>query len=220
MKKKRVVTAKNQYPEVLVVEDQVICRKILCAQLASLGYQLDTAEDAQTAICKINKKSYHFIVTDLYLPDQSGRAVIQAARHCELNQGTPLILASTVLSAQDYAEYLALGADVVLSKPYSKKILEEAIYKCAIRPAYRRKFYYQIKGIKKQLTQVLQPENPTQNNEVDLIPYPQSVYEVIEKLLFMIDEYQQWTDLFESHQVSDLGRGTQLRSETMFFGYA
>lgn len=218
--KQKIVPISNQfYPNVLVVEDQVVCQKVLCTQLTSLGYQVDLAHDTYTAICKIKKKSYHFIITDLYLPDHSGRAVIQATRQCELNQGTPLILASAVINQQDYADYLALGADVVLVKPYSKQVLEEAIYKCAAKPAYRRKFYHQVKAVKKELTQVIPSHCGIENQSAESLSSSQPVYDVLEKLLLMIDEYQQWADLFESSRSNDLNLGDKSRSETMFFSY-
>ena len=76
----------------LLVEDDRLCRKLLKNHLSELGYQVEKAKDAKTAINLINSKAYNLILTDLGLPDQPGATVIQAARQFDFNQPTPVIV--------------------------------------------------------------------------------------------------------------------------------
>ena len=66
----------------MLVEDGEICRKLLEKQLSQLGYQVEIAKNARTAIQLLNNTSYNLVLTDLGLADHSGKAVIQAARQC------------------------------------------------------------------------------------------------------------------------------------------
>ncbi|WP_040615060.1 response regulator [Rickettsiella grylli] len=49
----------------LLVEDDGLCRKLLKNHLSKLGYQIEIAKDAKTAINLINSKAYNLIFMDL-----------------------------------------------------------------------------------------------------------------------------------------------------------
>ncbi|MES2141418.1 MAG: response regulator [Pseudomonadota bacterium] len=140
----------------LLIEDDQICQRIIIVNLSRLGFVVDAANDATTAIHKLKEISYNLIVTDLRLPDKSGDEVIKAARLSVLNQAAPLIVGSAQLNQNDFKTYLDLGADAVLTKPYSYEKLAETIKNCYLTPGYQRKFFYQIKNSLKKFQQNLE----------------------------------------------------------------
>ncbi|MCZ6914680.1 MAG: response regulator [Rickettsia endosymbiont of Ixodes persulcatus] len=129
----------------LLVEDDGICCKVLENQLSQLGYQVEIAKNARTAIQFLNTTSYNLVLIDLGLPDQPGDAVIQAARKCKLNQLTPLVVCTAHADGEVEQECVVLGADQVLIKPILTKNLQQTIDDCLLMPAYRRKYKFQLK---------------------------------------------------------------------------
>lgn len=98
-----------------------------------MGYQVELARDAKTALWHVINNRYDLIVLDLGLPDQSGEQVITAARSYLSNQQTPLIVATAHADASIQKKCLYLGADVVFIKPFSQKSLAEAIDFCVAK---------------------------------------------------------------------------------------
>ena len=115
----------------LLIEDDKICQKVLCYYLSELGYQIEIAEDAGTAIQLINNKIYTLILIDLGLPDQSGEKVIQALQESNFNQFTPFIICTGHEDQKKKQQHLTLGASDVLVKPILKEMLQEALFNLA-----------------------------------------------------------------------------------------
>ncbi len=153
--------------EVLVVEDEYVCQKVVQSQLENLRYKVDLAVNAVTAIRKIQNKAYTLIVTDLGLPDIPGDMVIQSARYYKLNKDTPLLILSAQISEKDFKKYHSLGADGILIKPCLADNLEKAIDKCH----YKRKFDCQLKLLKKKLDKLQEKEHSISNSEKELADF-------------------------------------------------
>jgi DNA-binding response OmpR family regulator len=130
---KKKLEAANDIRHALLIEDDIFCQKVQGHCLMELGYQVELACDATTAISQVTRNSYDLIVLDLGLPDQSGEKVITAARSYLSNQQTPLIVATAHADAAIQQKCLYLGADVVFIKPFSQKSLAEAIDYCLVR---------------------------------------------------------------------------------------
>lgn len=124
----------------LLVEDDTACERVMSCYLSNLGYEVDSARNATTAIQKINYKIYTLIVLDLGLPDRYGTEVIKAVRQSALNLDTILLVWSAHLNKKDHEEYLVMGADSILPKPCEPAYLEELIQKCFKTHQYKRKF--------------------------------------------------------------------------------
>ncbi len=176
----------------LLVEDDGLCCKLLKTYLSELGYQIEIANDAKTAIHFINNKSYHLILTDLGLLDQSGETVIQAARHCDFNQSTPLIVCTAHADQQLEQECLALGADQVLIKPILPKNLQQAINECLLLPGYRRKYKFQLRILKKEVEPFLQQEKKSFISEIEEREISRQLRSIAQRFVQIVDEYHQW----------------------------
>ena len=117
----------------LLVEDDIFCQKVQSYYLKELGYTVEIAGDAETAINRVEHYAYCLIVLDLGLPDQSGELVIRAIREFVTNQKTPLIVATAHADGPIQQKCIYLGADVVFTKPFNKETLSRAIDFCYSR---------------------------------------------------------------------------------------
>ena len=117
----------------LLVEDDRFCQKIQSHCLSELGYKVEIASNATTAIHRVEHSTYNLIVLDLGLPDESGELVICAIREFKANQLTPLIVATAQADAPTQQKCLYLGADIVFMKPFDTQTLSKAIDFCHSR---------------------------------------------------------------------------------------
>ena len=106
------MTAKTR---VLIVDDEPQILRFLKPSLAAAGYEVITAETAESAIKAIATAAPELVILDLGLPDRDGKVVISEVRAWSK---VPII----VLSARDReAEKVAaldLGADDYINKPF------------------------------------------------------------------------------------------------------
>ncbi len=63
---------KNNGQSILVVDDDILVRKILKKYISSLGYYVDTAEDGRGALDMLGSFSYDLVLTDLQMPRLGG----------------------------------------------------------------------------------------------------------------------------------------------------
>lgn len=117
----------------LLIEDDIFCQRIQSHCLSELGYNVEIARNAATAINRVEHSIYNLIVLDLGLPDESGELVICAIREFKANQQTPLIVATAQADGPTQQKCLYLGADVVFIKPFDTQTLAKAIDFCQCR---------------------------------------------------------------------------------------
>jgi len=63
---------KNNEQSVLVVDDDILVRKVLKKYISSLGYNVDTAEDGRGALDMLRSYPYDLVLTDLQMPRLGG----------------------------------------------------------------------------------------------------------------------------------------------------
>jgi len=104
---------------ILVVEDDVTTRQILCGSLKASGYETLEASSGRPVMRMIREHAPALVITDIVMDDQEGLETIGQIRqqHPEL----PIIAISS------RPEYLAmapdLGADSILTKPIDGRLL-------------------------------------------------------------------------------------------------
>ena len=70
-------------PCVLVVDDSIMVRKLLCQSLKLLDFDTDTARDGQEGLAKMKKVYYHAVLIDFYMPIMDGIAATAKIRAWE-----------------------------------------------------------------------------------------------------------------------------------------
>ena len=113
-------------PSVLVVDDEPLIRWSLAQSLADLGYTVEDASDAASAlkIVTTSPRPFAVVVLDLRLPDMNDLSLLGTLR--QLLPHTQLILMTAFGSPEIVADAQALGAEV-LSKPFELSDLSRLI---------------------------------------------------------------------------------------------
>jgi two-component system KDP operon response regulator KdpE len=101
-------------PRVLVVDDEPQILRALRTSLRGAGYEVDTAETAESALAAAAMRPPEAVVLDLVLPDGSGTEV---ARELRGWSSAPIIVLSAVGEEREKIAALDAGADDYVTKP-------------------------------------------------------------------------------------------------------
>ena len=122
----RPAAEKFPRPAVLVVDDEPLIRWSLTQSLADLGYTVEDASDAASAlkIVTTSPRPFAVVVLDLRLPDMNDLSLLGTLR--QLLPHAQLILMTAFGSPEVIADAHAIGAEV-LSKPFELSDLSRLI---------------------------------------------------------------------------------------------
>lgn len=124
--KGKVAEPKNQ--SVLVVDDVATNLEIAKNVLQFAGYAVDTANDGETALALITKRSYRVILMDIRMPGLDGLAVTGHIRAmAEPACHVPVIAVSANVFSEQILNFRASGMDGHLAKPFRKSAMIEAV---------------------------------------------------------------------------------------------
>src|SRR5262245_30964929 len=114
---------------VLVADDEVNMRKVLRAMLQKEGFDVDTAEDGETALSMIREKAPDLLITDLRMPRRDGLSLLDVVRK-EFPQ--LLVILITAHGTVDSAvAALRRGAFDYILKPFDQAEMRVAVQKAA-----------------------------------------------------------------------------------------
>ena len=114
--------------KILVVDDEDVFRALVCDNLKDLGLEVDDADEGDTALEKIKKNKYDYIITDLKMPRMGGDVLIQEARKLGGKEKIIVITGGIVTdytSEQRYA--LRKLSDGYLKKPFKNEEIYAAL---------------------------------------------------------------------------------------------
>lgn len=121
----------NQNPEsnvseghkakILVVDDDVRLRDLLRRYLTEQGFNVASAENAQTMNKLWVRERYDMLILDLMLPGEDGLAICRRLRGA--GDQTPIIMLTAKGEEVDRIIGLEMGADDYLPKPFSPREL-------------------------------------------------------------------------------------------------
>lgn len=115
-------------PTILVVDDNVINRKVASEILKKYKCNITQASSGKEAIEKITNNFFDLVLMDIQMPDLDGVQTTQQVRNLQLTK-TPIIIALTAYSMkEDRQRFLNQGFDDYLSKPIdAQKLIEKII---------------------------------------------------------------------------------------------
>lgn len=102
---------------ILIVDDDPELLDHLKTALERKNYQVETAEDGDTALDKVFDKTYDLILLDVMLPRLDGLSVLKEIREAGIN--IPILMLTARGDVQDRVRGLDKGADDYLAKPFS-----------------------------------------------------------------------------------------------------
>ena len=110
----------NFKAHILVVDDDDGIRSLVKKYLNENNYLVNTAQNAEDALDKIQIIEFDIIILDIMMPGKSGLELIRENRKKILS---PIILLTAKGEAKERIEGLEIGADDYLPKPFEPKEL-------------------------------------------------------------------------------------------------
>jgi two-component system, OmpR family, phosphate regulon response regulator PhoB len=108
---------------ILVVEDEVAIRDMLCFVLDQHGYECLEADTYQSALEQLHEPYPDLILLDWMFPGGSGIKLLQHLKQDNILQYIPVVMLTARGEEQDKIRGLENGADDYVTKPFSPKEL-------------------------------------------------------------------------------------------------
>ncbi|WP_233575630.1 response regulator [Noviherbaspirillum saxi] len=112
---------------VLVVDDSATVRAFMRAKLAPFRFDVDFAEDGETAIDMAQAKQYTCVFLDILMPGMDGYQVCKRIKSSPATKGSAVVMLSSKSSAFDKFRGSWAGCDAYLGKPVSEDDLLSTI---------------------------------------------------------------------------------------------
>jgi CheY-like chemotaxis protein len=126
-------TASADQKSLLVVDDNVINRRLIQATLVRLGYKVDAASDGADAVVKFTNNFYNAILMDIMMPVMDGIEATIAIRKIEDERNIPpearvKIIALTANAYEDdRSKLFESGMNHYLNKPLEVEELQKIL---------------------------------------------------------------------------------------------
>lgn len=104
--------------KILVVDDEERIRRLLKMYLEREHYQIDEAEDGNTALAKSLTNEYDLILLDLMMPGKDG---IEVCRELREKKSTPIIMLTAKGEEVNRVQGFEVGTDDYIVKPFSPR---------------------------------------------------------------------------------------------------
>jgi DNA-binding response OmpR family regulator len=110
---------------ILVVDDNLMIRRLNTRALTGSGYQVNTAEDGADAWEALQLENYDLMVTDNDMPNVTGVELIQKLQEARMN--LPVIMATGTVPQDHLDRHPWLNINAVLLKPFSFNVLLKTV---------------------------------------------------------------------------------------------
>jgi PAS domain S-box-containing protein len=110
---------------ILVVDDDAARRKNLSARLRKAGHRVTTATTGQEAVALFGKKPFNIVITDIKLPDTSGRQILETTK--EFNPEVAVIMMTNRANLGAAMDAVSEGAYAYILKPEATDELKTLI---------------------------------------------------------------------------------------------
>jgi DNA-binding response OmpR family regulator len=114
----RRVQCLRMSPSILVVEDELLTRRLVQHLLESEGMVVITAGSVAEAMAEVNRRTFDLILLDILLPDGNG---FEACRRIRERHRMPIVILSTRRQLEDRVAGLEIGADDYIVKPFEPR---------------------------------------------------------------------------------------------------
>jgi DNA-binding NtrC family response regulator len=118
----------NERPHILIADDERSIRLTLEYGLSLNGFQVTSVRTGREAIEAMRGRRFDAVVSDIYMPDGDGLAVVRELR--ELSPDTPIILVTAQGSVDLAVKAVSEGATDFLAKPFEVAALAAQLRRC------------------------------------------------------------------------------------------
>lgn len=105
--------------KILVVEDDINIRKLMCAVLKQNGFETFDAEDGIVALELMNKHYIDLVVLDLMMPNMDGYELTRQLRL--IWKDIPILMVTAKQEAEDKRRGFLVGTDDYMTKPVDEQ---------------------------------------------------------------------------------------------------
>lgn len=117
---------------ILIVEDSPSELELMSHFLQESGYKVIKATGGKEAIEKAQEQKPDVIVTDVVMPGMSGFELCRYLKKNPVTENVPIVICSSKNQEIDRLWAMRQGADVYLTKPYTREQLLRAVKSVAI----------------------------------------------------------------------------------------
>jgi DNA-binding NtrC family response regulator len=129
-------TMRNLTQRILIVEDEAPMCELLMSFFAEKGYKVESAQDGEEAIARLEEQDYALVITDIKLPGMSGLELLARMR---MDWPDSVVIIMTAFSSISSAvEAMKLGAEDYIGKPFQLDELAITVEKALERRSLRR----------------------------------------------------------------------------------
>jgi chemosensory pili system protein ChpA (sensor histidine kinase/response regulator) len=114
------VTAVNQVPLILVVDDSITVRRVTQRLLKREGYRVTLASDGLDALEKLQEEKPTVVLSDIEMPRMDGFDLARNIRADAQLRDLPIIMITSRIAGKHREHAKELGVDHYLGKPYSE----------------------------------------------------------------------------------------------------
>ncbi len=114
---------------VLVVDDSVSMRQMVCVTLKSAGFEVEEAGDGQQALQKAQGGSFDLVLSDVNMPVMNGIDLVKSLRMMASYKFTPILMLTTESGGDMKGAGKAAGATGWIVKPFNPDQLLNTIKK-------------------------------------------------------------------------------------------
>ncbi len=118
-------TAKPQ--RIMVVDDEILNRKLIEAMLRPQGYEVILAVDGEDCLAKVEQTPPDLILMDIMMPNLNGFEVVTRLKAKEQLALIPIVMVTALQDVGDRVKALEVGADDFLTKPVDRMELRARV---------------------------------------------------------------------------------------------
>lgn len=108
----------------LVVDDNLMNRKVLARSLQNEGHTVETAENGLQALALLRSQSFDVVLLDLLMPGMDGAEVLAAIKGDPALRHIPVIMVSALDELDSVVKCIEMGAEDYLPKPFNPVLLK------------------------------------------------------------------------------------------------
>jgi sigma-B regulation protein RsbU (phosphoserine phosphatase) len=105
---------------ILIAEDDLVCRKLLCRFVKGLGHRVVQAENGLMAWDLWLEYRSPLIISDWLMPDMSGIELCQKIRSFHQNKYTYIIMITSMSGKENHLQAMDAGVDDFMNKPFDR----------------------------------------------------------------------------------------------------
>jgi len=162
----------NSHPEILVVDDDAMSRRVLAQLLNSAGYDCRVSNDGSQALEAIHARPPSLLLLDFDMPGLNGAEVLKRLRSDEdaMVAQIPAIMLTAHGSEQSEVSCLQAGADDFVTKPVNASVLRARIETQLRLRSMRRQLEHQNDELEKWRSELERDLAAARLTQQSLIP--------------------------------------------------